>query len=75
MDAELEFLISSCQNTSEFYAPTGDPYNLTFSTFKSSTMSAGTLAVIFHDYYERSADSEEIIQERSNKASAWYNYF
>lgn len=77
MDAELECLIWGCTSGGEFFAPASSmqhsEYRMTFAQFKASTLSAGTLAVVFHDHFERSADGTTGLNNRSNKATNWYN--
>lgn len=78
MDAELEFLIWSCQPAqSEFFAPkpamqhTG--HSMSFDTFKKSTLKVHTLAIVFHDHYERSQDNATKLNLRGNYAESWFN--
>lgn len=77
MDAELECLIWGCTSGGEFFAPASSMqhsgYSMTFAQFKASTMNVGTLAVVFHDHFERSADGTTGLNNRSNKAISWYN--
>lgn len=78
MNAELDWLIKSMGSGTKyfFYNPemnhTGRP-KMTFEKFKKSTLAASELAIIFHDYYERSTDSEQRIKDR--RAIPAQNYF
>ena len=45
---------------------------LTFAQFKASTLDAGTLAKVFHDHYERSADNATRLEQRATYARNWY---
>lgn len=79
MDGELDWLIESMQPGKGYFFYSSS-YNhtsykdMTFNKFKTSTLSADTLATIFHDYYERSADSaSEIQSNRSTPAKNYYN--
>lgn len=77
MDAELECLIWGCTSGGEFFAPASSMqhsgYSMSFATYKASTLSASTLAVVFHDHFERSADGTTGLNKRSNYATNWYN--
>ena len=76
MKAELNFLMRDCSNSKIFYAPTSGGhtnYKMTFSQYKESTLDAGTLAKVFHDHFERSSDSDAIINQRAQFANNWYN--
>ncbi|MDD6266247.1 MAG: phage tail tip lysozyme [Clostridia bacterium] len=82
MNAELDYLIDNCTEPGYFFAPAQNSamdhsgYYMTFSQFKESTRDAYTLAIVFHDHYERSADTLEMIQtNRATPASTWYNFF
>ncbi len=74
MDAELECLMYFCASTSDGW--NGPPatgwhttLRMTFSQFKASTETAYNLAIVFHDYYERSDDTLAMIQtNRCTKA-------
>ena len=46
---------------------------MTFKAFKTSTLYASELAIIFHDYYERSNDSKQDIKDK--RADPAQNYF
>lgn len=79
MDAELACLIWCCTTRGDFFAPTAGGsmdhtgYRMTFSQFKASTLDAGTLAKVFHDHYERSADGASGLNTRATNAISWYN--
>ena len=79
MDAELACLYYCCALAYYF----GDPkaygyvnhsgYTMTFSQYKASTLDAYTLAIVFHDHYERSGDTQKQIEDnRATPASSWY---
>jgi len=79
MDAELACLIWCCTSRGDFFAPkaggsmdhTG--YRMTFSQFKASTLDSGTLAKVFHDHYERSADGTSGLNTRATYGRNWYS--
>ena len=78
MNAELEFLVWSClPGNGHFFPPAPSmqhtAYSMTFNAFKQSTMSVDTLAIIFHDHYERSSDSDDALNRRRQYAVAWFN--
>lgn len=79
MDAELDCLIWCCTSRGDFFAPTAGGsmdhtgYRMTFTSFKASTLDAGTLAKVFHDHYERSADGTSGLNTRASYATNWYN--
>ena len=77
MDEELECLIWCCATRGDWIKPSGSMqhsnYSMTFSEFMESTLPASTLAIVFHDHYERSGDSIAVIQTRANNATNWYN--
>ena len=77
MDAELECLIWCCTARSDWSDPKGNMqhsgYTMTIREFMESTLPASTLAIIFHDHYERSLDSEVVITQRGVNAETWYN--
>lgn len=78
MDAELDYLLWSCEN-GHFCKPDGEDIidhtgvTITFNEFKNSNLSIDTLTKVFHDYYEKSADTDAIIQQRVLNALKWYN--
>lgn len=76
LDAELDFLFWSCVN-GHFCKPTGDitdhtGVDITYREFKDSDLSTETLTKVFHDYYEKSADSDAIIEKRVQNAYKWF---
>lgn len=74
MKAELNFLTWDCSNSRVFYAPSGGDStgnSMTFDQYKASTLSAATLARVFHDHYERSGAST--LDQRAANATTWYN--
>lgn len=78
MDEELECLIWCCATRGDWIKPTGSMqhtnYSMTLNEFMDSTLSAYTLAIVFHDHYERSGDSLTTIQNtRATFAANWYN--
>lgn len=79
MDAELACLIWCCTSRGDFFAPTAGGsmdhtgYRMTFTQFKASTLDAGTLAKVFHDHYERSADGTSGLNTRATYGTNWYN--
>lgn len=79
MDAELDFLIRNCApGAGNFYPPDSSAmqhtgYRMTFEKFKASTIDAGTLAIVFHDHYERSGDGTTVLNQRKSYAQNWYN--
>lgn len=81
INAELACLIWCCESRGDFFMPisggsmdhTG--YRMTFSEFKRSTLDAGTLAIVFHDHYERSGDGISGLNARSASAESWYSTF
>lgn len=78
MDAELSCLIWCCTSRHDFFSPSSSSsmnhtgHFLTFSQFKASTLDAGTLAKVFHDHYERSADNATRLEQRATYARNWY---
>lgn len=79
MDAELDFFIRSCApGAKNFFYPAASMqhtgYNMTFSNFKVSTMDVETLAIVFHDHYERSRDGSAALNERKKYARDWFSY-
>lgn len=80
MNAELSFLLWDCMPAqSNFFAPAAymqhSGLSMSFATFKKSTADAGTLAIAFHDHYERSNDNMTRLNKRRDLANYWYNYF
>lgn len=82
MNAELDFLVHNCIEPGNFFAPANENmqhtnYRMTFNEYKAeSTLSASTLAIIFHDHYIRSGDTANNIQTlRAGSANKWYNFF
>lgn len=80
MNAELECLVWSCQpGNGRFYSPSSSSpmqhtgYSMSFATFKASTISVETLAIVFHDHYERSNDSATALNRRKEYAKYWYD--
>ena len=79
MKAELACLIWRCSSKGDFFKPeaggsmdhTG--IRMTFAEYKASTLDAGTLAIVFHDHYERSGADANALQERATKATNWFN--
>ena len=79
MDAELDFFIRSCApGAGNFFYPAASMqhtgYNMIFSNFKVSTMDVETLAIVFHDHYERSRDGSAALNERKKYAADWFSY-
>lgn len=79
VNAELDCIIWCCTH-GDFFAPSEDMqhsgYSMTFSSYKASTLDAYTLAIVFHDHFERSNASLSTIQTyRATYADNWYNYF
>lgn len=77
MNAELDCLLWCCINGDYFKPTAGGPmdhtgHRLSFSEFKASTLDAGTLAKVFHDHYERSADNATRLEQRATYARNWY---
>lgn len=81
MNAELDFLIYCCTTRGDFFAPVRDEmkhteHRMTFTQYKASTLDAGTLAIVFHDHYVRSANTLAGIQtNRAAPANEWYAFF
>ena len=79
MKAELNYLIWSCSTTRFFYKPKPGSsmdhtkIRLSFAEYKKSDLDAGTLAIIFHDHYERSDDGQDILNLRAEYAEKWFN--
>lgn len=78
MKAQLSCLIWCCtKQNSDFFKPDSSMdhtgIKLTFAQYKASTLDAGTLAIVFHDHYERSSADASALQERATKATNWYN--
>lgn len=79
MNAELSCLLWCCTTRGDFFKPVSGGsmdhtgIRLSFAEFKASTLDAGTLAKIFHDHYERSADGESGLNKRASYATTWYN--
>ena len=78
LDKELECFLWCCTIRGDWLKPSGSMqhsgYSMTFGEFMKSTYSAGTLAIVFHDHYERSGDSLATIQStRAAYATSWYN--
>lgn len=46
-----------------------------FADFKKSTLDVFTLAIIFHDHYERSSDDESEVKKRGVYAQKWAQFF
>ena len=79
MDAEIACM-QWCCTQGDFFAPGSSmqhtEYSMSYSEYKASTLDAGTLAIVFHDHYERSADTAENLQTyRAAYATKWYNFF
>ena len=79
MDAEIACMQWCCTH-GDFFAPNSSMqhsgYSMTYSQYKASTLDAGTLAIVFHDHYERSAATAENLQTyRAAYATKWYNFF
>ncbi len=78
MDAELDWLVQSMKPGQGYFFYSSS-FNhsgyttMTYDSFRLSTLDAGTLATIFHDYYERSGDSAAAIA--ANRATPARNYF
>ena len=68
MNAELSCLLWCCTSRGDFFKPTAGGsmdhtgVRLSFSEFKTSTLDAGKLAIVFHAHYERSADGSKELQ-------------
>lgn len=81
MLTELRCLIWCCSsrgdygNPSKFGFENHTGYTLSFPDFKKATYDVGTMAIIFHDHYERSGDNETMLNVRAANAEKWYNYF
>ena len=82
MDSELDCLIWGCtKSPSEYFSPSpGGSMDhtgiyLAFNSFRASTLDVQTLAIVFHDHYERSADDTVALARRATYAQNWYNYF
>lgn len=79
MNAELSCLLWCCTSRGDFFKPTAGGsmdhtgIRMTFTEYKASTLDAGTLAKVFHDHYERSADEESGLNKRASYATSWYN--
>lgn len=78
LTAEMECFIWCCTARGDWIKPSGSMqhsgYSMTFSEFMKSTYPASTLAIVFHDHYERSGDSLATIQStRATYATSWYN--
>ena len=79
MDTEIDCIQWCCTN-GDFFAPSSSMqhtnHSMTYSQYKKSTLDAGTLAVVFHDHFERSADTAANLQKyRATYATKWYNFF
>ena len=80
MDNNLKRIIYELENNIQYYAT--DDYNLSFSEFSTSTLSAEYLSWAFAWNYERSytvlygtpEEKEALKQTRGAFASAWYNF-
>lgn len=82
MDAELDCLIWCCtKSPCDYFSPiAGSSMDhtgiyLSFNNFKASILSVQTLAIVFHDHYERSGDDATALATRATYAQNWYNYF
>lgn len=79
LDSELNYLISSMEPSQRlFYYDSrydnSGVKNMTFADFKASTLGADTLALVFHDYYERSNSSKAtLVSGRATPALNYYN--
>jgi len=84
MDAGLTFFMASMLDAtsagkqwykpSEVGATNNSGYSMTAHQFMTSTLSARTLAMVFHDHYERSKDSKTAIDNnRGTPAENFYN--
>ena len=77
MDEERGCLIWCCATRGDWIKPSGSMQHsncsMTFSEFMESTLPASTLAIVFHDHYERSGDSMAVIQTRASNATNRYN--
>lgn len=73
LDVQLQRIEHELENGLQYYGVL-EPYS--FSEFKTSTLSAYTLARAFTKNYERPADqSEYVLNARGNNATNWYNFF
>jgi len=86
IDLQLEYMISTCQpdtasdrrrwQAAMAQNDYGAPYQMSFSSFTSSTKSARELAMIFDTHFERAGGSlQHIYDTRGKAAEAWYAYF
>ena len=79
MNAELYYLLERTGDSRDFGNPSNFEYDnhtgyvMDIAEYKSSTLDAATLALVFHDHYERSGDSTAVLNQRKQYASEWYN--
>ncbi len=71
---ELNFLINE-SIAGEWFKPANSDVKMTFEEYKSSNLSAETLALVFHSHYERSSDTQELLNERMANARKWFEFF
>lgn len=79
MNAQLFYLLECIGNSSDFMNPayvnytnhTG--YVMNIAQYKSSTLIPETLALVFHDHYERSGDGDSDLNKRKQYARNWYD--
>lgn len=78
IDTQLDFFLYSCKLSSgdyrEWYVPKGSGWD-SFEKYVESNEPARTLAMWFHDCYERSGDSDSELKERQDYAEKWDNEF
>ena len=72
MDTQLQRLIWEQETENGQFSGYGTQYDMTFTEFKTSTLTAYELGVIFLVCYERPAEPNPA--ERGNQAEYWYNY-
>lgn len=75
VDAQLRRLIYGCVFDNEF-CPSNNPHTsvqLTYDQFRQSTLDVATLTLVFHDYYEKSNDDWNKLNQRIAYAQKWYN--
>lgn len=79
MNAELVYLVDYCGT--RWIIPKGNNINHTgksvksYDEYKKLTWDVYTLALVFHDHYERSKDDESKIKQRGAYAQKWAKFF
>ena len=62
--SQLEYMLAGCFAKFQWYKPAAAdkhaPYEFTIQEYMASTLDAGTLAIVFHDHFERSGDYDDV---------------